>query len=357
MGCKICKYEDKKDNNNLNSLDFEAFFNEIEYHNGNPDKSNEDKIPTIKAKPIKKMEFFPEDTTNCSSKDYKLEYANNLTSLKSINNKDIKEISLEKYDDENNSNRGISYDCFMLKFVNLVTKNIQKLSITPNIIEEASEGRFLLGGTSSNSLNNFDIQDENIVPKQLSIKYESNEYILTERKQSTGLFLKINNKLAIDKNTVVVFSSYQIFISLEVDNEHQKANTSYGNNYGHSQLYRKINIKFLSLPNHSKHSIKEFSFSSRNKALVKVGRSKSCEISFPKDEKISRVHCCFIYENNGWVLYDGDQEKYKNLDKDKLSTNGIWKLITEKITIFDGMELKIGNTAITANKVKEENIK
>lgn len=53
----------------------------------------------------------------------------------------------------------------------------------------------------------------------------------------------------------------------------------------------------------------------------------------------------FIYENCEWVLYDGDVDISNDAKGNKsISTNGIWRLISDKIGIYNNMDMKAGTS-------------
>jgi hypothetical protein len=62
----------------------------------------------------------------------------------------------------------------------------------------------------------------------------------------------------------------------------------------------------------------ESTFNSDNIKVIRVGRSKKAEVEC-KDESISRIQCTIVYEQDNWVLYDGNFQ-----GTSKISTNGIW---------------------------------
>ena len=61
---------------------------------------------------------------------------------------------------------------------------------------------------------------------------------------------------------------------------------------------------------------------------------------FPNNFVIFR----FIFEQNNWYLYDGEINKEKSYH---ISSNGLWRLITESTRLIDFMTFKVGNTTLT----------
>ena len=87
----------------------------------------------------------------------------------------------------------------------------------------------------------------------------------------------------------------------------------------------------------------EYTFSSKKQNIIKIGRKRTCDIAFTKDDRVSRIQCTFLFDNNEWVLYDGEIDERKTFHN---STNGLWKLITEKVIIYNLMEVKLASTTI-----------
>ncbi len=62
----------------------------------------------------------------------------------------------------------------------------------------------------------------------------------------------------------------------------------------------------------------EHEFNSKEKNLIRIGRSKKNEVVV-NDISVSRIQCTLVFERNEWILYDGVYKNSKNS-----STNGIW---------------------------------
>jgi len=82
-------------------------------------------------------------------------------------------------------------------------------------------------------------------------------------------------------------------------------------------------------------------FDGEHKNIVKVGRDVSCDISYKEDKSFSRVHACFIYDENIglWRLIDGNE-------KGKPSSNGTWIFASHSYEIKDGTIFKIGKSTL-----------
>ncbi len=77
-----------------------------------------------------------------------------------------------------------------------------------------------------------------------------------------------------------------------------------------------LKIRFLQIPGQD--FMPEQFFYSKEKKIVRIGRSKKAEVTV-NDISISRIQCTLVFEKNEWVLYDGVYQNSK-----KSSTNGIW---------------------------------
>jgi len=53
----------------------------------------------------------------------------------------------------------------------------------------------------------------------------------------------------------------------------------------------------------------------KNDGIIKIGRMTGCHIKF-EDFSLSRYQCSITWEDNNWILRDGDGQKF--------STNGTW---------------------------------
>lgn len=351
MGCKLCKYEEKNIDSSSKSFDFDQFFNEKYEPNGN--SKQEEALKNVKSRVIKReiysinLQLEDENTIARSPNDL-------IRSVNASNNAELKErgLYLITEDKEENNERICE-----IKFYNSRTKKSEILELSPQKVRECKDQKFILGGQSDSSHNDFEINDSKIYPRQLSLKIDNNnEFIIIERKQNTGFFYKIKKCHPIDKNSIIVFGNYQMFLTIESEGQTTSMQNSSGIKYRHSKLHRRINIQFL---NHSNDSQLEriYSFSSKDYGVIKAGRSKSCDILFSQDEKISRVQFSLVYADNGWVIYDGDYEEV-NIeveDCDKQSKNGIWKLITERFVLAEGQVLKLCDTTLYI-KMKERNV-
>ena len=75
-----------------------------------------------------------------------------------------------------------------------------------------------------------------------------------------------------------------------------------------------IKIRFLQGP----HQNQEKQFNSKDKKIIRIGRSKQAEVVY-KDDSVSRIQCTIVFEKGEWNLYDGYLD-----NGNKGSTNGLW---------------------------------
>lgn len=276
MGCRICTKDNLNEPIEIQSNDFEGYFDNsltkdvskrIETINKfkSVDRSSLDNILN-NINPSKKEPFHKD---SCESKEDEL-------------------IESKEATDEQNSGekKKLRSECTLTFFFSK-TRSTKQVTLNPEMFYDTDSKeynkRYFIGGPNSVMPNDFDLDDESICPKHLSIKYipDEDSYVLSERKQSTGLFLKLKKRLVVDKNTIICFRNYHILISRENDNDAK----SLANEETKHQLYVKLKIKFL-----SSDKKEDQVFSNREKSVVKIGRNKQCEIVL-KDEHISRVHC------------------------------------------------------------------
>lgn len=70
--------------------------------------------------------------------------------------------------------------------------------------------------------------------------------------------------------------------------------------------------------------IKELKIESTNLSLIRIGRSKDCEIAITKDLELSKIHCTIFFDNvcDCWKIIDGNM-----ITK---SSNGLWMMIIDQ---------------------------
>ena len=174
----------------------------------------------------------------------------------------------------------------------------------------------------------YKFKENNIQEHQFDIEYDEGKYFIKGYNNGNGIFLKIDKKILIEPNEKYIFlfnhNSYLNFIVME-----------------------KYNIVIIEYNGEKKG---EFNYKFKN--IILIGRSKNCDIMINKEEEISRVQFTFFYneKNNEFFIYDGFY--YVNNNKSKVSTNGIWLLIHNKIQIFNNMIFKTGKTFINC-KLRE----
>lgn len=342
MGCKCSKEDTKEIYANELIDNFENYFDVIKPYD-------------ITASVTKKgalRESRENNEPKQSIKNVKFEESKE----RSINYRESKDSHDNQLDKEkiNNSNQYNSYfsnsifsdPLLEIKITYSDTKHSQFASLKPDYFLQTVNARYFIGGSNEIIKNDLNLNDTNILSKQLYIKYDKDtkQYCLVENKQTTGVFIKIKNKISVDKNMVIYFSPFQLLVSSEIDNDNSIFSNNYNSSLERSGLYRKLKIKFLNFDKNKLHKdvSHEYTFSSKNKNHVSIGRARKCDICFPKNDRISRIQCAFQYEGNEWVLYDGDLLENSN----KTSTNGIWRLATEKTSIYNEMEIKIANTTL-----------
>ncbi len=343
MGCK-CSKEDTKEIYADELIDnFENYFEVIKpYDNSiSPTKKGALKDPRDSNKEYIEPKH--------SIKNVKFEESKEIERI--INNKESTDNQLDKYKENNQYSSYLSNSIFSdplleIKITYSDTKHSQFASLKPDYFLQTVNARYFIGGSNEIIKNDLNLNDTNILSKQLYIKYEKDtkQYCLVENKQTTGIFIKIKNKISVDKNMVIYFSPFQLLVSSEIDNDNSIFSSNYNSSIERSGLYRKLKIKFLNFDKNKLHKdvSHEYTYSSKSNNHVTIGRARKCNICFPKNDRISRIQCAFQYEGNEWVLYDGDLLE----DGSRTSTNGIWRLATEKTTIFNGMEVKISNTTL-----------
>ena len=146
--------------------------------------------------------------------------------------------------------------------------------------------------------------------------------------------VKITTSCILNSKEFVVINDKVFFIEINKTNFTDKE--TYVNN--EDNLILKITL----LPNTKKHvKMKTYTFNSKNKKKVILGRDKNCDIVFINDKNMSKIHCTFYYNshNKKWFLRDGG-------NKDSL--NGTYIMPRHSYELTDGCEIR----TITNSKFK-----
>ena len=174
------------------------------------------------------------------------------------------------------------------------------------------------------------IKENYIQPHQFDIEYDEGKYYIKGYNDGSGIFLKVNQRINIGTEDKYIFLfNNKSFVNFQVlDNKGIVLIEYNGENKGE--------INYL------------------NNNIILIGRSKICNIILNDDEGISRVQFSFYYDkiNNDFYIYDG----YFSLDeqKCKLSTNGIWLLVSNKIQISKEVMFKTGKSIIIGELKEKE---
>lgn len=208
------------------------------------------------------------------------------------------------------------------------TKPIDIIRITQNDISSSqgklqkANGPFSFGSSLIGDYNI--IGDPNIACNQFDISYDElvMKYYINDVNQGTGVFLKIKVRCIIENGFVFNYSNNN---SMKFIIEKGKPN--------------QIIIQFLE--GEFKENI--VSFSSCRYKKIRLGRAKTNEI-ICECNTISRIQWTIIYESGTWVIYNGSFEE----EHHHPSTNGLWRLITEKTEITNDSLWKTGEKMFEA---------
>lgn len=286
MGCRICTKDNLQDPIEIQSNVFENFFETTTAKEEGKNLESVDSSKMVKFKAIKHKSA--EESIDNHVKSFKKSSDHKY----SCESKDDELIHSKEVEDQNSVDKKKKRSECNLVFTCSKSRTTKQTVLKPEDFydKELKEyaKRFFIGGPNSVLPNDLDLDDESINPKHLSIKYipDEDSFVLSERKQSTGLFLKLKKRLIVDKNTIICFRNYHILISRENDDESNLASEDTKH-----QHFVKLKIRFL-----TGDKKEDQVFSNRTKCIVKIGRSKQCQIVL-KDEHVSRVHCRYELVN------------------------------------------------------------
>ena len=131
-----------------------------------------------------------------------------------------------------------------------------------------------------------------------------------------GTYAKISKIPIKEKNIINIGDSYLAF--------------SYNINLNNANKNKSKKFLFLKIINKDKEY--EPVILGKDKNEYTIGRTKNCDITID-DILLSKINCFLYYENNIWMIQDGNKEG-------KQSTNGTWLYCSEDYEIFDEMIFK-----------------
>lgn len=203
---------------------------------------------------------------------------------------------------------------------------IDTIQITPNSIQSSQgkrvnyKGIFSFGGNihlDPDAQLDYNIHnDPHIAHHQFNIHYDTalNKYFINEAKASTGLFKQIQF-YKIENGMIVYYC--QNMIQLTIDSNQRNV----------------IRIHFMN--GEFKNTI--IAFDSAINKVIRFGRAITNEIR-SGNTSVSRIQWTIIYENNQWIIFDGEYDQ-GNLQP---STNGLWFLIQRNTEISNESRWKTG---------------
>ena len=200
----------------------------------------------------------------------------------------------------------INYPKLICKLKNIENNIEKEIVITPNSLN----GKIINNLEGKIYLNKFD----NLNKENLCIYYnKEKENFYIENKSKYGLYKKINKKIKLEKNLIISFSIYHIYVKKKENNKIKIICVEDQNNIIYSEVLN-------------------------NDKEITIGRNPDCIISLD-DDNISRIHMSLLYKNDNWYIYDGYNEKE--------SLNGIWlNSINNSMEIENNNIIKMGKLII-----------
>lgn len=162
----------------------------------------------------------------------------------------------------------------------------------------------------------------------LVIRYnvQTKSYCLKDLGEGTGTFVRLDNSLALKNGYIISFGDSHMVVQLQGENEFNISNNT-------------LTVRFLDGP-----KIDQFYSFTSEEGPVQIGRMIDCKIRFD-DNSLSRYQCTMRFENQKWVLRDGDGKKS--------STNGTWLFADEYFEIYEDLVFKAGQTLFQAKVINK----
>jgi len=170
-------------------------------------------------------------------------------------------------------------------------------------------------------VNDYVVQEDETMGRKhfvVIFKPEANRYYVKDLGEGSGTFLSVEKCVVLKDSYLISFSNTHMGVHLIEENG--------------------IALKFLEGPKKGQ----VFRFTKEFKS-IQIGRVGDCSIVFEGDN-VSRYQCRLTFEDNNWVLYDGNKEKK--------STNGTWIFASEEMEIVESMLIKAGKSIFEAKFVE-----
>ncbi|CAG9321255.1 unnamed protein product [Blepharisma stoltei] len=173
-------------------------------------------------------------------------------------------------------------------------------------------------------------QDKSLAEKhrgqhfQIIYSVESDTYFIKDLAIGFGTFVRLLYPLELKDNYLLHIGDNFLLINLVKSND---------------SAFLRLRIKLFGARNTG--DIFYFNEPDYRNSAIRIGRTPNCEIQID-DTLISKIQCTIYYEDEKWILADGDLEIHK------LSTNGTWLYLNESFEIYDGMVFKSNHTLFQA---------
>lgn len=196
---------------------------------------------------------------------------------------------------------------------------------------QQSEIMYTFGKEDRNNTNqkiDYIINDQFIHTHQFDIIIDANNnYFISECKNCTGIYYKLNKKVKIPLNGGIIITFSNIYIHLKVQDKNNNT----------------LSVAFID----QKYKNKQIMYCGLVKKMVKLGRNKDVDIIL-NEGGVSRTQWTALYKKNNWWLFDGHVELSLEDENpiQKVSTNGIWVQIDGRMELQNGKILKTGQTVI-----------
>ena len=202
-----------------------------------------------------------------------------------------------------------------------------------NSLRNKQDGLTFLGSLEKEGeeySNDFIIPDSEpgVGKHHLVIRYNplSRSYCLKDLGEGTGTFVRLDNPLMLKNGYIISFGDSHMVVQLQGEADANILNSN-------------LTVRFLDGP-----KIDQIYSFTPEEGPIQIGRMVDCRIRFD-DNSLSRYQCTIRFENEKWVLRDGDGKKS--------STNGTWLFADEYFDIYEDLVFKAGQTLFQAKVINK----
>jgi pSer/pThr/pTyr-binding forkhead associated (FHA) protein len=216
--------------------------------------------------------------------------------------------------------------------------NDNEVKVIIKSIDSSNEFEYQLKNTCTtvgrHSSNDIVIYDETISRFHAKIYKVRNKFYIKDQGSTVGTFLKIQEKIKLEKNLIFEIGSFQFKVNKIIINNSAHLDVKIKESYVEISLYQNLDDSILENP------IEQEVYNYLLKSGDTIGRKNNNIVAFPSDLHMSNVHSKIEFSGHCFYI------------EDLISTNGTWLRISpefqksQKVLLNNEDVFKIGNNTL-----------